>query len=793
MLSGLINVGESSVAIASIRTDGGTQPREGLDHPYITELAELLGNGVTLPPVDVMYDGKDYWLYDGFHRLEAHKAINRVMISARVHQGDQTAAQWESYAANQGHGLRRSPGDKERAIRAALKHPNGAKMSDSLIGKHLGVSNKTVTRYREIMESAWEIPKLTERQGADGKVYNTANIGTNQPTRTKAPIRHDSTLPALQMPAPGAVAASMAAKIPIEDWELEDIVEQAATEYYGKVTRMVGDSMMLAAQAQAGDYWAKLRRVLEAFDVTAERIEAAVAATVERLVGERRALRPGSPEAKALGKEIKSATWGDQPLKQPARFAEVWELERTLAQWAQPLHATVLRSTANMRSGGMWWQARQALQALGTLNYRDRDLVSALHNLASQKEPAAKPVEVEELDPWVAAWKVRPYDSMIKQADRLVVQLEPWAQAWTDDKGRTWRDVVGRNPQHANSPFRQDLEAACRQRGLVLTGEEMAETIRILFVRLQLDAPTAESGREAEGETQGGKLLTEWTDEDWAAYAQKEADDAQVLPMHVAEFEMPDDLIDVWSPRIVDGGVYLVDVVRNRSTETVALDDLDELFAQARRMDGALDLVVDGDQPLPGWVDADAEQRAIDAAKRIAEATPAGWTAAPVSHREGYDSDEWYTPGWVLQSALAVMGQIDLDPASCELAQEVVQAGLYWTKKQDGCHMTWFGRVWLNPPYSAPGAFVDKLLDEYMAGNVQQACVLLNNATETRWFQRLLARFPVCFFSQRLAFWRHDHEDVGARQGQALFYLGADVEKFVEVFGEHGIVVKRLD
>ncbi len=638
----------SSVAIASIRTDGGTQPREGLDDAYIKELAESLQDGATLPPVDVMYDGERYWLYDGFHRLAAHKAINRVMISARVHQGDQAAAQWESYAANQSHGLRRSPGDKERAIRAALKHPNGAKMSDSLIAKHLGVSNKTVTRYREIMESTWEIPKSTERIGADGRVINTANIGTNQPARTKAPIRHDATLPALNVPAPGAVTASMAAKIPIEDWELEDFVEQVATEYYGKVTRMVGDSMMLAAQSQAGEYWAKLRRVLEPFDADAQRIEAAVAATVERLVGERRALRPGSPEAKQLGREIKSATWSDVPLKQPQRFAEVWELERLLAQWAQPLHATVLRSTANMRSGGMWWDARKALQALGGVNYRDRDLVSALHNLASQKE----------------------------------------------------------------------------QRGREGEGETQP----------------AESGREGEGETPAEKLLVDWTDEDWAAYG-----------------------FEAKAPAV-------------ESTE--AAEDA-----------AAIDLVVDGDQPLPAWVDGEADKPVTLRDLELA----AQAQAAPVSHREGYDSDEWYTPGWVIEAATAVMGQIDLDPASCELAQETVQAGLYWTKQQDGCRMTWFGRVWLNPPYSAPGAFVDKLLDEYTAGNVKQACVLLNNATETKWFQRLLARFPVCFFSQRLAFWRHDHEDVGARQGQALFYLGPDVEKFVEVFGEHGIVVKRLD
>ena len=46
--------------------------------------------------------------------------------------------------------------------------------------------------------------------------------------------------------------------------------------------------------------------------------------------------------------------------------------------------------------------------------------------------------------------------------------------------------------------------------------------------------------------------------------------------------------------------------------------------------------------------------------------------------------------------------------------------------------------------------------------------MLVNNATETSWFQMLLERFPVCLPARRIAFWRHDHANVGARQGQAF-------------------------
>ena len=121
------------------------------------------------------------------------------------------------------------------------------------------------------------------------------------------------------------------------------------------------------------------------------------------------------------------------------------------------------------------------------INYRDRDLVAALHNLASQKEQRVDAPAIEQT---------------IAPTPAVVV--------------------------------------------------------------------TAESVREGEEETQpAGKLLVDWTEDDWAAYGQAPA---QAAAQAAAE--------------------PITDPVKG--------------------------IVVDG-----------AEQRAIDAAKRIAEATPRGWTATP--------------------------------------------------------------------------------------------------------------------------------------------------------------------
>ena len=77
-----------------------------------------------VPARHVFFDGKDYWLADGFHRLEAYvMAVPGEAIECDVFQGTLPDAQWHSYSVNKTHGLRRTNEDKERAVKAALAHP----------------------------------------------------------------------------------------------------------------------------------------------------------------------------------------------------------------------------------------------------------------------------------------------------------------------------------------------------------------------------------------------------------------------------------------------------------------------------------------------------------------------------------------------------------------------------------------------------------------------------------------------------------------------------------------------
>lgn len=155
-------------------------------------------------------------------------------------------------------------------------------------------------------------------------------------------------------------------------------------------------------------------------------------------------------------------------------------------------------------------------------------------------------------------------------------------------------------------------------------------------------------------------------------------------------------------------------------------------------------------------------------------------------------NNEWYTPGIFIQTARAVMGSIDTDPASCELANETVQANTYYTVEDDGLTKTWTGNVWMNPPYSADliEKFINKLIEE--RPNYKQAIVLVNNCTETAWFASLTSiASAVCFPKGRVKFIMPDGKTKGAPlQGQAVVYIGTMPEYFLYAFREIGWVAR---
>jgi hypothetical protein len=156
----------------AIRIDGGTQARAEINLEVVAEYAAALTDGVVFPPVEVTFDGAEYWLEDGFHRVHAHVQAARASIAAIVRTGTTRDAILRSLSANLSHGLRRSNADKRKAINTLLADAEWGQWSNRDIAKTCGVSHSLVNDLRtpkvevlppqapSIPESAPSVPKV---------------------------------------------------------------------------------------------------------------------------------------------------------------------------------------------------------------------------------------------------------------------------------------------------------------------------------------------------------------------------------------------------------------------------------------------------------------------------------------------------------------------------------------------------------------------------------------------------------------------------------------------------------
>ena len=155
--------------------------------------------------------------------------------------------------------------------------------------------------------------------------------------------------------------------------------------------------------------------------------------------------------------------------------------------------------------------------------------------------------------------------------------------------------------------------------------------------------------------------------------------------------------------------------------------------------------------------------------------------------------NEWYTPLQFIDAARLVMGSIDTDPASSEIANKTVGASVYFTKDDDGLTQQWNGNVWMNPPYAQPliRLFCEAVVRKYHDKEIEQAIVLVNNGTETAWGQILLtACSAVCFPASRIKFIDKSGNPSGTPlQGQMIVYLGEHGHEFMDEFSQFGAVL----
>ena len=63
------------------------QDPEDLFGERVWEIAQAMLGGEAFPPIVVRFDGENYWLQDGFHRVAAARTLNHEEIEADVMPG----------------------------------------------------------------------------------------------------------------------------------------------------------------------------------------------------------------------------------------------------------------------------------------------------------------------------------------------------------------------------------------------------------------------------------------------------------------------------------------------------------------------------------------------------------------------------------------------------------------------------------------------------------------------------------------------------------------------------------
>lgn len=164
------------------------------------------------------------------------------------------------------------------------------------------------------------------------------------------------------------------------------------------------------------------------------------------------------------------------------------------------------------------------------------------------------------------------------------------------------------------------------------------------------------------------------------------------------------------------------------------------------------------------------------------------------------ETPEWYTPAHVITCVETLFGHIDLDPCSNAKGEDAnVPARVHFTREDDGLSQSWrlapytdedgdtshAVRAYVNPPYGDEiDAWVERTVSAYTSGEITEAVLLVPGRPGSGWWRRLRA-YAVCLVDGRLRF---VGADAGAPFPSALFYLGSDLEGFVDSFGGIGEV-----
>jgi hypothetical protein len=136
------------------------------------------------------------------------------------------------------------------------------------------------------------------------------------------------------------------------------------------------------------------------------------------------------------------------------------------------------------------------------------------------------------------------------------------------------------------------------------------------------------------------------------------------------------------------------------------------------------------------------------------------------------------------------IGGVDTDPAWSP--KSFSRARHCYTKRDNGLLRTWYGRVWLNPPWSLPMPWVERLLEHVRASPSHEVLFLVRNDPSTAWFKLAAHNCnAICFAGERTRYYQLGDDGAvhvcGTPEfGSVLMYFGPQPQRFVEECRKRG-------
>jgi hypothetical protein len=129
------------------------------------------------------------------------------------------------------------------------------------------------------------------------------------------------------------------------------------------------------------------------------------------------------------------------------------------------------------------------------------------------------------------------------------------------------------------------------------------------------------------------------------------------------------------------------------------------------------------------------------------------------------------------------LGEFDLDP--CGFKGHDTANKIYLLPENDGLKDKWFGKVWMNPPYSEVIKWV-KRISEHNNG-----IALVLASTETKWFQEYVFKKAsgILFLEKRPKFMNSNYEKVALMRGVVLVSYGEECFEKLKDCGLDGFLV----